>query len=96
MSTKIVVVGGGSGGVIAANRLAEKLRPELESGAVEVIVLNETSYQVYKPATLYMAFGRSEISEVKRPVNDLLDPRIDFKQEKAINMDPDDKKVQLE
>ncbi|MBS3788087.1 hypothetical protein KGY79_07845, partial [Candidatus Bipolaricaulota bacterium] len=42
------------------------------------------------------AFGRSEISEVKRPVNDLLDPRIDFKQEKAINMDPDDKKVQLE
>lgn len=96
MSTKILVVGGGSGGTIVANRLAEKLRPELESGEAEVTVFNETPYQLYKPATLYMAFGRSEISEVKRPVKDLLDPRVDFRQEKAINLDPDNKKLQLE
>lgn len=95
MSTKIVVVGGGSGGTIVANRLAEKLRPELESGEAEVLVLNETPYQFYKPATLYMAFGRSEISEVKRPVNDLLDPRVNFRQEKAVGLNPDAKNLQL-
>jgi len=95
MSTKICVVGGGSGGTIVANRLAEKLRPELESGKAEVTVLNETSHQLYKPATLYMAFGKSEISEVKRPVRDLLDPRVDFRQEKAVRLDPDSKELQL-
>ena len=95
MSTKIFVVGGGSGGTIVANRLAENLRPELEAGDARIVVLNDTSHQLYKPATLYMAFGRSELSEVKRPVGDLLDPRIDFRQKRAISIDPDSKQLGL-
>ncbi len=95
MSTKICVVGGGSGGTIVANRLADNLRPELEAGDVEVVVLNDTSYQLYRPATLYMAFGRSEVSEVKRPVEDLLDPRVKFRQKKAVSLDPDTKTLDL-
>ncbi|MBS3765537.1 NAD(P)/FAD-dependent oxidoreductase [Candidatus Bipolaricaulota bacterium] len=95
MSTKICVVGGGSGGTIVANRLADNLRPELEAGDVEVVVLNDTSYQLYRPATLYMAFGRSEVSEVKRPVEDLLDPRVKFRQKKAVSIDPDTKTLDL-
>ena len=96
MSTKICVVGGGSGGTIVANRLAEKLRLELESGEAEIIVLNDKPEQIYKPATLYMAFGRSELSEVKRPVEDLLDPRVDFRQKKAVSIDPESKQLGLE
>lgn len=95
MSTKICVVGGGSGGTIVANRLADNLRPELEDGEVEVVVLNDTSYQLYRPATLYMAFGRSEVSEVKRPVEDLLDPRVKFRQKKAISIEPETKTLDL-
>ena len=95
MSTKICVVGGGSGGTIVANRLADNLRPELESGEVEVVVLNDTPYQLYKPATLYMAFGRSEVSEVKRPVEELLNPRVKFRQKKAVSINPEDKTLDL-
>ncbi len=95
MKQRILVVGGGSGGTIVANRLAGHLSSEIRSGDVEVVVINETSYQLYKPLTLYMAFGQNEESEAKRPVRDLLNKDVCFIQDRGVNLDLDSKELEL-
>ena len=95
MKTKIVVVGGGAGGTIVANRLAEKLRPELDSGEAEVLVVNESPEQLYKPATLYVAFGKTEPSNARRPIRDLLDPRVKFRETKALKLNKEDSRLKF-
>lgn len=95
MKRRIIVVGGGSGGTIVANRLAGHLSSEIRSQAVEVTVVNETSYQLYKPLTLYMAFGKNEESEAERPVRELLNEDLPFIQDRGVGLDLGSKELEL-
>jgi len=95
MKNRIVVVGGGSGGTIVANRLADKLGPEIDDGDLEIMVINETADQIYKPLTLYIPFGKNEASQAKRPIRQLLSFRVDFIQDRATNLDPESGEIRL-
>ena len=59
--TRIVIVGGGTGGTVLANRLADTLAPELKRGDVEVTLVNDGPDQVYKPTFLYVPFGEATV-----------------------------------
>jgi sulfide:quinone oxidoreductase len=53
---RVVVVGGGTGGTLAANILASQLRQEIDSGKASVTLLSETSQHIFQPANLDIAF----------------------------------------
>ncbi|MHB9286877.1 NAD(P)/FAD-dependent oxidoreductase [Halobacteriales archaeon Cl-PHB] len=95
MTESIVVVGGGTGGTVLANRLAEKLAPELERGAVQVTLLSDDPNHVYKPVFLYVPFGRKTVADAKRPLTDLVDDRVDVVTDRVEAVDTDAKRLTL-
>lgn len=76
MTKRIVVLGGGIGGTIVANKLAKKLSAELDRGEVEIDVLDRKDYHVYQPSQLLAALGLEDYDQLMRPERSLLDPRV--------------------
>jgi sulfide:quinone oxidoreductase len=95
MTQRIVVVGAGTGGSVLANRLADRLAPDIDAGDVEVTLVNATEMHVYKPIWLYVAFGRRDPEDGVRPVSDLVDRRISLRFSRVEAIDTDAKRLSL-
>ncbi|MFD1586195.1 NAD(P)/FAD-dependent oxidoreductase [Halorientalis brevis] len=95
MTQTIAIVGGGTGGTVLANRLADELKPELESGDVEVVLLSDGEDHVYKPTFLYVPFGKKTVDDARRPLADLVDRRIDVRNDRVEEIDTDGKRLTL-
>lgn len=89
MTEEIVVVGAGTGGSVLANRLADRLDSEIDAGDVRVTVINDGDYQSYKPAYLYVPFGKKTVEDAKRPLDDLLHRRITRVNDRVTAVDTD-------
>lgn len=90
---KTVIVGGGTGGTVLANKLAEKLRSGLRSGDDEVVMVTDTEYHVYQPVFLYVAFGRKQPSDGVRRQSELLDSDVELRVDEVVDIETDDRKV---
>jgi sulfide:quinone oxidoreductase len=95
MTRHIAVVGGGTGGTVLANDLAERLGPEIEAGDVRVTLFDADEDHVYKPVWLYVAFGQREPEDGRRPLRELVDDRIDIRHEYVVDVDTDAKELEL-
>lgn len=71
--TRILVVGGGYVGLYTALRLQKRLRSELRSRQVEIIVVDPRSYMTYQPFLPEAAAGSVEPRHVVVPLRRLLD-----------------------
>jgi sulfide:quinone oxidoreductase len=63
MTTHIVVLGGGTGGTLTANRL-RRLYPVDE---VEITVIDQDDRHVYQPGLLFVPFGLTHPEDIVRP-----------------------------
>ncbi|MFW5934677.1 MAG: NAD(P)/FAD-dependent oxidoreductase, partial [Halolamina sp.] len=79
MTDHIAIVGGGTGGTVLANKLAERLGPEIERGEVRVTLLNDGPDHVYKPVWLYVPFGQREPEDGRRPLDELVDDAVELR-----------------
>ncbi|MFB6161703.1 MAG: NAD(P)/FAD-dependent oxidoreductase [Haloferacaceae archaeon] len=96
MTERIVVVGGGTGGTVLANRLTDDLRDEIDAGDVELTLVNDTPEQTYKPMFLYVAFGKKALDEARRPIADLVDTgRVDLRVDRVTGVDTEAKRLSL-
>ena len=93
---KILIVGGGMAGSIVANGLARKLSKEMNNDLVEITVISATDQHLYQPGLLYLAFGRVRENELYRDQREILEKRIKFHVDPAVNIDADNKKVTTE
>ena len=59
----IVVLGGGTGGTMVANRLRRRFGPD----EVEIHVVDRDDAHVYQPGLLFVPFGLAEPAEIVRP-----------------------------
>jgi sulfide:quinone oxidoreductase len=60
---QIVILGGGTGGTIAANRL----RRQFDTEEAEIHVVDRDDRHVYQPGLLFVPFGLASIDEIVRP-----------------------------
>lgn len=94
--TRIAILGGGTGGTVLANRVADRLGPELKRGDVEVTLVNDGSDQVYKPTFLYVPFGEATVEEARHPLVDLVDRKVDLLVDRVTAIDTDRKALSMQ
>jgi sulfide:quinone oxidoreductase len=91
MPAKVVVLGGGVGGTLAANLLAKELGRE-----ARVTVVDPTGMHLYQPGFLYLALGQANGRWLARDERTLLRREVDLAVERAVRIHPDAGTVQLE
>jgi len=96
MTARVVVLGGGTGGTVLSNKLASKLDDEIDRNDVEVTLIDETGVHVYKPVWLYVAFGEADPSEGRRPLDDLLDRRVQLRTGRVTAIDTGAKRLTVD
>jgi sulfide:quinone oxidoreductase len=92
MTRKIVILGGGTGGTLAANRLRRALGPE----AAEITVVDQDDQHVYQPGLLFVPFGLAEPWDIVRSRRDQLHDGIAYRQSAIDKVDLETDTVQLE
>ena len=95
MTEHVVIVGGGTGGTVLANNLADRLSAELAADEVRVTLLNDGPDHVYKPVWLYVPFGEREPADGRRPLRDLVDGAIDVRDDRVTDLDTDARTLTL-
>src|SRR5437762_983831 len=60
---RIVILGGGTGGTMTANRL----RHRFDSDEAEIHVVDRDDKHVYQPGLLFVPFGLAQVGEIVRP-----------------------------
>ncbi|GAA3162837.1 FAD/NAD(P)-binding oxidoreductase [Blastococcus jejuensis] len=81
MSRRVVVLGGGAGGLAAANRLAQ------HGAALEVVLVDRSADHVFAPGFVAVMFGEAEPEAFRRPLRDLLDPAVRLVTGEATQLD---------
>ena len=91
MSKRIVILGGGTGGTLTANRL----RRHYKDG-VQITVVDQDDHHVYQPGLLFVPFGLAQHSEIVRPRKAQLHKDIQFVLQGIERVDLDRDTVVLE
>jgi len=94
MTEHIAVVGGGTGGTVLANDLADRLRAEIDAGDVRVTLINDDRDHVYKPVWLYVPFGQRELADGRRPLAELVDDAVDLRIDRVTDIDTEGQELQ--
>jgi len=91
MAKKIVILGGGTGGTLMANRL----RKTYDQGEVEIAVVDKDDRHVYQPGLLFIPFGLTRMEDIVRPRHRQLHGGIAFHEAEIDNVALDDDRVHL-
>ncbi|MCB1039804.1 MAG: NAD(P)/FAD-dependent oxidoreductase [Acidimicrobiales bacterium] len=91
MTVQIVILGAGTGGTLAANRL-RRLHPADE---VSITVVDQDDDHVYQPGLLFLPFGMTTAHDIVRPRQRQLHDGIDFVQSAIDHVDLEAQQVHL-
>ena len=91
MRKRIIVLGGGTGGTLLANRL----RRLLDRDAAEILVIDSDDEHVYQPGLLFVPFGLATPARLVRPRHRQLRPGITFRRAAVDRVDTEHGQVAL-
>jgi sulfide:quinone oxidoreductase len=88
VSTRVVIVGAGFGGLELSTRLSDELADE-----VEVTLIDQSDAFIFGFSKLDVMFGRRTFDEVRLLYRDIAKPGVEFRQETVVAIDPERKRV---
>jgi sulfide:quinone oxidoreductase len=88
---QIVILGAGTGGTLAANRL----RGTAGADELAIVVVDQDDQHVYQPGLLFVPFGLAHAEEIVRPRARQLHEGIDYRQSPIDHVDLDAQQVHL-
>lgn len=91
MHKKVVILGGGSGGAVAANKLVKHGKGELE-----VILIDKNTHYEFKPSYLWVTIGYREPDGIRVPLNRLEKKGVKFLNERVVKIDAANRSVYTE
>lgn len=83
MTRRVLILGGGTGGTLTANRLRRTYSPD----ELEITVVDQDDRHVYQPGLLFVPFGLADPDDIVRPRRRQLHKGIDFRQEAVDHVD---------
>ena len=88
---KVLILGGGFGGVVAAERLAEQLGDEHQ-----ITLISRNRNFVFYPALVRLAFGKCDANDVSFDLREaMLHRRVNFVEAEVAHIHPREKKVTI-
>ncbi|MFP3179023.1 MAG: FAD/NAD(P)-binding oxidoreductase [Thermocladium sp.] len=93
MAKKILVLGGGVGGVVAAKKLAERLRGRVD---VEITIINDTDYYLLPPLLVNIALGDIDPSQAQLPLSMLGRRGVKYVKAIVTKVDPENRTVETD
>ncbi len=96
MTEHVVIVGGGTGGTVLANDLADRLGAELDADDVRITLVNDGPDHVYKPVWLYVPFGQREPDDGRRPLDELVDDAVDLRIDRVTGIDTEAQRLRFD
>lgn len=91
MTKQIVILGGGTGGTLMANRL----RRSYGTSEMNIIVVDENDEHVYQPGLLFVPFDLEDVAEITRSRKRQLHKGIEFRQVAVNRVDLESDEVHL-
>lgn len=91
MTSRIVILGGGTGGTLTANRLRRLYSTE----DAEIIVVDQDDRHVYQPGLLFVPFGLTHSEDIVRPRERQLHDGVGFVESGIDHVDIDANQVHL-
>ncbi|HAS13187.1 MAG TPA: oxidoreductase [Acidimicrobiaceae bacterium] len=91
MTENVVILGGGTGGTLTANRL----RKQFSRGELAITVVDQDRAHVYQPGLLFLPFGLAHGEDLIRPRHRQLKKGIDFVESDIDRVDVDGHRVLL-
>jgi sulfide:quinone oxidoreductase len=88
---RIVILGGGTGGTITANRL----RKRFDADEAEIHVVDRDDRHVYQPGLLFVPFGLAQVDEIVRPRRRQLRNGVVFHESEIETVALDENRVRL-
>ena len=88
---KIIIIGGGTGGVIVANILARKV-----SNVSAITMLTTSDKVYYEPDNLFRLFDKKTMQSQYKLVRKVVNKKINIEFEKVLKVDPDKKTIATE
>jgi sulfide:quinone oxidoreductase len=92
MAHRVVVLGGGTGGTIVANRL----RHVFPKSEADITVVDQDDAHVYQPGLLFVPFGLAHVEDITRPRSRQLHADIDVVISAIDRVDLEENEVHLE
>ena len=92
---RVVVLGGGVGGTLAANLIARKLKRAIGRQEARVTVVDATGRHTYQPGYMYIAMGNEKPERLVRSEKSLLDDNVDLVVDKVVRIDAAGQSVEL-
>jgi sulfide:quinone oxidoreductase len=92
VTKRVVILGGGTGGTLTANRL----RRQLGTDELAITVVDQDDRHVYQPGLLFVPFGLSHVGDIVRPRRRQLHRGVDFVQQPIEHVDLENREVHLE
>src|ERR1035437_7496430 len=90
MSPRIVILSGGTGGTLAANRLRKRY-----GDSAEIVVVDRNDHPVYQPGLLFVSFGLADPEEIVRSRRAQLHHGIEFRLAEVERVDTAENRVLL-
>ncbi len=87
----VVILGGGTGGTLTANRLRKQLGRD-----VDITVVDQDDDHVYQPGLLFVPFGLTHAEDLIRPRDRQLQKGIDFIESGIDRVDIENRQVMLD
>ena len=92
----ILVVGGGTGGTLAANLLVKRLYSEIRAGRVQVhLISGSDTRHIFQPGYLHIAFGDLDPHKIIREETELVSREVHLVQQDAERFDLSKREVAL-
>jgi sulfide:quinone oxidoreductase len=85
---RILILGGGVGGIVTANTLG-KLLP----AAHQIILVEKNAIHDFAPSFLWLMHGTRQLADIRRPLKSLLHPRVEVLQAEAKAIDTSAQRV---
>lgn len=84
MTRRVVILGGGAGGLVVANSLARS-----SLSGLEVVLVDRSTEHLFQPGLVPVLFGEAEPDVYRRPLRELIAPGIELLNGEAQSIDPE-------